>query len=139
MDRYYDLNGREKCVTAIITISDKTFRISRVVIAVRTLYSNHISEMGKLLERLAAYDKEKDPDGKEEKRITEEAEAFSKEKMALYERCIRLLLEKNGYTYDAAWWDENTDEVDRRSFIEKCLMKDRNTAAGEKKKENPGK
>ena len=53
MERYYDLNGREKCVTAVITIGKETFRISRVVIATRVLYSNHIKEMGELLQRLS--------------------------------------------------------------------------------------
>ena len=133
MERYYDLNGREKCVTAVITIGKETFRISRVVIATRVLYSNHIKEMGELLQRLSRLES-KNADTEEARRLTAEAEEFAKRKLELYGKIIRLLLEKNGYTYDAEWWKENTDELDMRSFIEKCLMKDA-PADGNKKKE----
>lgn len=133
MERYYDLNGREKCITAVITIGKETFRISRVVIAARVLYSNHIKEMGELLQRLSRLES-KNADTEEARRLTAEAEEFAKRKLELYGKIIRLLLEKNGYTYDAEWWKENTDELDMRSFIEKCLMKDA-PADGNKKKE----
>ena len=137
MERYFDLNGREKCITAIITIGGQTFRISRVVIAVRVLYSNHIKEMGELLQRLSKLDVE-NADSEEARRLSAEAEEFAKRKIDLYDRIIRLLLEKNGYEYDQAWWRENTDELDMRTFIEKCLTKDA-PDRGDKKKENPGK
>lgn len=131
MEKYYDLNGREKCVTAVITIGNETFSISRVVIAVRTMYSNHIKEMGDLLERLAAM-KTTDPESDEAKAFAKTVQEFGIKKLELYERLIRLLLEKNGYSYDKAWWDENTDETDRRTFIEKCLMKDTDEKAKKK-------
>ncbi len=133
MERYYDLNGREKCITAVITIGEETFRISRVVIAARVLYSNHIKEMGDLLQRLSKLET-RDADTEEARRLTAEADEFARRKLELYGKIIRLLLEKNGYTYDAEWWKENTDELDMRSFIEKCLMKD-TPADGNKKKE----
>lgn len=132
MERYYDLNGREKCITAVITIGEETFRISRVVIAARVLYSNHIKEMGDLLQRLSKLET-RDADTEEARRLTAEAEEFARRKLELYGKIIRLILEKNGYTYDAEWWKENTDELDMRSFIEKCLMKDA-AADGNKKK-----
>ena len=133
-ERYYDLNGREGCITAIITISDRTFRISRVVIAVRTLYSNHIIEMGDMLKKLSEADED---DRETALRLSAEAEEFARKKAGLYEHIITLLLEKNGYEYDKAWWDENTDEADRRLFIERCLMKD--SDGNEKKKDKAGK
>ena len=131
MEKYYDLNGREKCVTAVITIGNETFSISRVVIAVRTMYSNHIKEMGDLLERLATM-KTTGPESDEAKAFAKIVQEFGINKLELYERLIRLLLEKNGYSYDKAWWDENTDETDRRTFIEKCLMKDTDEKAKKK-------
>ena len=135
-ERYFDLNGREDCVTAIISISGMTFRISRVVIAVRTLYSNHLIEMGDMLRKLSALD-ETDKEGAE--RLLAESTDFGKRKRDLYERLIRLLLEKNGYDFDKAWWDENTDEMDRRLFIERCLMKDSEAPSKNKKKDKAGK
>ena len=135
MERYFDISGREKCITAVLEIGGQTFRISRVVIAARVLYSNHIKEMGELLKRLSAAE---DKSGsKDTKKLSEEAEEFARNRLSLYERIIRLLLEKNGYSYDRAWWEENTDELDMRTFIEKCLMKDA-PADGNKKKEKPG-
>ena len=49
MDRIFDLNDRQKCVTAVLKISDKEFRISRVVTGVRVIYSNMLTEMGEQL------------------------------------------------------------------------------------------
>lgn len=135
MERYFDLNGREKCITAVISAGDHSFRISRVVIAVRVLYSNHIKEMGDLLQRLSKLDA-KDADSEEAQRLSAEAEEFAKRKLDLYSKIISLLLEKNGYEYDREWWEENTDELDMRTFIEKCLTKDA-PADGSKKKETP--
>ena len=135
MERYYDLSGREKCVTAVIAVGDQTFRISRVVIAARVLYSNHIKEMGDLLQKLSGLS-EKDSGSEKAKRLSEEADAFAARKLDTYSSIIRLLLEKNGYSYDRIWWEENTDEMDMRTFIESCLMKD-SPAGGDKKKETP--
>lgn len=134
-ERYFDLNGRENCVTAIITVSDREFRISRVVIAARVLYSNHIRKMGELLRRVARLGD--DEDSAEAKALAKEAENFASEKLDAYARIIRLILEKNGYEYSREWWEENTDEMDMRAFIEKCLMKD--SPEADKKKEEAGK
>lgn len=59
------------------------------------------------------------------------AEEYSKKRKAELERCMDLLLVKNGYEYDRPWWQDNTDEYDVRSFVEACLSKDSN---GSKKK-----
>ena len=100
------------------------------IIAVRAMYSNHITEMGAMLKKLSALD---DMDQEQARKLGEEAEDFARRKAALYERLIALLLEKNGYSFDKAWWDENTDEIDRRTFIEKCLLKDSGSKQGKKK------
>ncbi len=135
MERYYDINGREGCTTAVVTVADRTFRISRVVIAARVMYSNMIIRMGEMLRKLSAYDREADTDGTEGMHLEEEATRFAKDRMETIERVLRLLLEKNGEKWDKAWWDENTDEADRRAFIERCLMKDSGNV--DKKKETP--
>lgn len=120
-DVYYDLNGRENCNTAVISIADRQFRIDRVVIGARVIYSNHLKRMGMLLEEVGSSNEN---DEEAMRKLIDKAEAFQQEKMDVYAKVLRLILSKNGYEYDAAWWEENTDEIDQRTFIEKCMMKD---------------
>lgn len=130
MDRIYDLNDRQKCVTAVLKVSDKEFRISRVVTGVRVLYSNMLSEMGEQLKSVG--DLETGTATEEEIKIAiAKAEEYSKKRKADLDSCMDLLLIKNGYEYDRSWWQDNTDEYDVRSFVEACLSKDSN---GSKKK-----
>ena len=128
-ERYYDLNSRENCTAAVIKIADKEFKIDRVVIGARLLYSNHLKRMGKLLKETGDLE-EKDEEAL--KALVQKAEDFQIEKMETYDKILALLLSKNGYSYDKAWWEENTDEIDQRTFIERCMMKDSDT---DKKKE----
>jgi hypothetical protein len=123
MERIYDLNGREKCVTAIIKVSDMEFRISRVVTGVRVEYSNLLVGMGSMMKEVGHFDVSAASDD-EVREMSAKAERFAKGKADTYRRCMRLLLEKNGIPYDPAWWDENADEYDIRNFIEACLSKD---------------
>ena len=109
MEAIYDLNERKGCATAVIRVSDKEFRISRVVTGVRVLYSNMLTEMGAMLREVGSMDP----------------------KLSAMDRCMELLLTRNGYGYDRSWWEDYTDEYDMRSFIEACLSKD---AKGSKKK-----
>jgi len=129
-ERLFDLNDRQKCVTAVIKVSDKEFRISRVVTGVRVTYSNMLTEMGEQLKGVGEIDTEKAT--KEEiQTAIEKADRFEKKRKADLDRCMDLLLTKNGYEYDRQWWQDNTDEYDVRSFIEACLSKE---AKGSKKK-----
>lgn len=121
MQKYYDLNGREKSVKALVKISDKSFEIDRVVIAARVLYSNLLCKMGNYLKE-ASQCNDKTPE--EIEVLTKKIETFQQEKMETYNEVIRLLLEKNGYLFDLIWWEKNTDELDIRAFIETCMIKD---------------
>ena len=123
MDKYIDLNGREKSITAKIKLSDTTFTIDRVVIAVRVLYSNHLKKMGELFKKVGKLDEK---DLKALNTLNKAIEDFNEEKEVVYDKILKLLLEKNGYSYDKAWWQENTEEIDIRNFIEECLNKDSN-------------
>ncbi len=130
-ERLFDLNDRQKCVTAVIRVSDKEFRISRVVTGVRVTYSNMLTEMGEQLKSVGEIDTEKAT--KEEiQAAIEKADQFEKKRKDALDRCMDLLLSKNGYEYDRQWWQDNTDEHDVRSFIEACLSKE---AKGSKKKQ----
>lgn len=130
MDRVYDLNNRQKSVTAVIRVSDKEFRISRVVTGVRVLYSNLLTEMGERLKEIGAVDSAKASE-EELQRLLKSTERFAKEKSDKLDECMELLLTRNGYEYDRQWWERNADEYDIRCFIEACLSKD---ADGSKKK-----
>jgi hypothetical protein len=121
MEKYFDLNGRENTITAKIKVSDTTFKINRVVIAVRVLYSNHLKKMGELIKKVGNLDEK---DSKALNSINESIEEFNSEKEAIYDKILKLLLEKNGYSYDKSWWQENADEMDIRNFIETCSSKD---------------
>jgi hypothetical protein len=124
MDKYIDLNGREKSITAKIKMSDTTFTINRVVIAVRVLYSNHLKKMGDLFKKVGQLD-EKDINALN--KLNNSIDEFNEEKEALYDKILKLLLEKNGYKYNKTWWEENAEETDIRNFIEECLSKDSTT------------
>jgi hypothetical protein len=120
-ERYYDLNGRDDCVTAVIKVADKEFQINRVVMGARVQYSNLLRRMGDLL-RKAANQNPADLDAANE--FIKENQDFFDSKEAVYDDVLTLILTKNGYTYDKAWWQDNTDELDVRSFIDACLSKD---------------
>lgn len=121
MERYFDLNGRENSITAKIKVADKEFKINRVVIAVRVLYSNHLIKMGELFKETGQLDEK---NINELDSLNEKINEFNEDKIQTYEKILTLLLEKNGYRYEKQWWNENTDELDIRSFIDSCLSKD---------------
>lgn len=130
MEAIYDLNERKGCATAVIRVSDKEFRISRVVTGVRVIYSNMLTEMGGILKDVGSIDP-KAASEDELKEALSKADAFKERRLSAMDRCMELLLTRNGYGYDRSWWEDYTDEYDMRSFIEVCLSKD---AKGSKKK-----
>lgn len=123
MERIIDLNGRENCVTAVIKVSDMSFRISRVVTGVRVIYANYLREMGALMSEVGRLDASTAP-AEQIQALTEKANAFSSKAEEVLSQCISLILTRNGYEYDSAWWEMNTDQSDARAFIDACLGKD---------------
>ncbi len=122
MERVFDLNGRDQCVTAKITIADQTFKISRVVTAVRVMYANHLKRMGELLKRTGEVSD--NPDDESIKMLKDDVDEFQSDRETLYDQLLSLILSRNGYEYDKTWWQNNTDDTDVRAFIETCLSKD---------------
>lgn len=120
MEKFIDLANRDNCVTAVITIADKEFRITRVVNAVRVAFSNHIVKMGQMLKMLSS---KIDNEGKL-KKFEQRVDEFAKNKEETYDKLLTWLLEANGYKYDKQWWMEHTTEDEIRLFIESCLNKD---------------
>lgn len=128
-ERIVDLNSRSGCTTAVITLGDKTFRISRVVIAARVKYANYLMEFSHLLDDASRI---KDGDQKAMEALNSKYQEFGELVPDILKSIIRLLLEKNGYEFSEEWWDENADIEDMRNFIDASLSKD--TATVKKKK-----
>lgn len=121
-ERVFDLNGRDGCVTATVKVADRTFKINRVVTAARVLYSNHLKEMGELLRRTGELGE--DPDQDKVRELQEDVDEFQGRREKVYGSILTLLLTKNGYSYEKEWWENETDDLDVRAFIEACLSKD---------------
>ncbi len=120
MEKVFDLSNRDNCVTAVITVGNKEFRIKRIVNAVRVTFSNHLIEMGQMLQLLSKNYSNK----KALKDMEKKADEFAKNKEATYDQLLKWILEANGYKYNKKWWFENTTENEIRLFIETCLNKD---------------
>lgn len=121
-ERIYDLNDRGGCATAVITLSDKTFRINRVVTGARVLYANLLEEMAGMLKDTA--EAEADPTKEKMDEVRRKVDSFVRRKDEAYGRILTLILEANGEAYDKDWWLSHADEPDIRRFIEACLSKD---------------
>lgn len=89
-----------------------------------------LTEMGAMLREVGSLDPKAATED-ELKEALSKADAFKERRLSAMDRCMELLLTRNGYGYDRSWWEGYTDEYDMRSFIEACLSKD---AKGSKKK-----
>lgn len=131
--------------TVTIEVAGVSFQITRVVIGARKLFGELMQDMGKYLELTGKLEEKfshigEDPENRkaldeEIKQVSKEIEEFSEDKLNRYMEIIRILLEKNGYTFDRDWWIENCEQADLQFFINEAMNKD---VDGSKKK-NPGK
>lgn len=129
-EKLFDLNSRREATVAVVTLGDKTFRIARVVIAARVMYSNYLSTLASLLHDAQELNKgAMSAEELEEKYRDKVSNACS-----TLQEIVALILKSNGYEYDAAWWDNNSDIEDLRNFIDSCMSKD-NREVKDKKKE----
>lgn len=126
-DRRIDLDGKPRAVVEL-QLGGRTFRISRVVTGVRRLYGELLKEAGEALEKVAALG---GTEGAELERVAAEIEDLAVRKERTLAQILELLLTRNGYEYDGAWWEANADESDIKWFIVEALNKD--APADEKK------
>lgn len=119
-----------------LSISGATYRVRRVVNAVRRIYGQYLERAGKEIENLGALQRRLD-DGKATQEdvaaATDRVTEVVLEREEAVMQCIQLILEKNGYEYDRDWWDENTDQYDRQHFVVSALNKDVKPGGGKKK------
>ncbi len=130
-----DLSEKPR-VAIELRLGDAVFRIARVVVAVRHIYGEFLKEGGALMEKVvrvqeledafsgANTDEENQRITHEIEMISEEIEHFAGQKTDQLLSCVELLLTKNGYEFDRAWWIENGDEMDFQGLIVECLVKD---------------
>ncbi len=127
-EKLVDLNSRKDSTTAVVTLGDKTFRISRVVIAARVLYSNYLITIRDFFDGYSKVKNEED-----ERRLMESYSSIAEKTNDRLLEIIELILVKNGYSFDKAWWEDNADIVDLRGFIDACISKDASSAGVKKK------
>lgn len=128
-EKIFDLNARRDQTAALIKLQDREFRITRVVIAARVLYSNYLSEVSSFF---------RDVKSLNEKEMTaQELEAkyndFSQSVPERLSRIIEIILTSNGYEFDRLWWENNADTADMRDFIDLCMTKDAAEGSAKKK------
>lgn len=132
-----DLSEKPR-VAVDLRLGDATFRITRVVVAVRHIYGEFLKEGGALMGKVArvqeleeSFSEASGEDATREiEEISKEIEHYSAQKIDLLLTCIEYLLIRNGYEFDREWWIQNGDEMDYQGFIVECVMKD---SAGKKK------
>lgn len=124
------LADRERPIVTV-QVADKEFVIRRVVTGVFRRYGQFAQDSGEAITQLADLQKQMDaPDADLEslqpriQEMTSVAEHVASNREAMEQECIRLILEKNGYSFDWDWWIDNTDTTDRQAFIVECLNKD---------------
>ncbi len=138
--RTVSIDTKERPVISL-EVAGQPFEIKRVVTGVRQRWGEFLQLQGRALEEVAKLQEKVDAAGGDMDQVREDivaAQEYSNkiaEKRTETEReCIQLILEKNGYDFDWSWWFDETDSVDRQSFIIEALNKDANTGGGGKKK-----
>ena len=129
MERVFDLDAGR--TVAAVRLSGCEFRIARVVIAARVLYSNHLRTISSLLKDAGALEAGGMDAGELERRYSEYAERTPDVLLEV----VRAILEPNGIAYDDAWWRTHADVADLRGFIDACMSKDADDRGKDKKKD----
>ena len=123
-----DLDKAKGRATVEIRLAGETFRVTRVVTGVRQLYADYTTETIRALDRADTLHRGDDEsDEAYEARVldvTREITEITDRNRETFFRMLGLILSRNDHELDRQWWDENTDEGDRRRFLDACLSKD---------------
>lgn len=120
-------------------MGDKQFKISRLTLQISKLYGEYCILCGEYAKKVNATkllaEGSEDLGGLE--KLSEEMQAlvegFAIEKAEYITKMLSLILEKNGYKYNAKWWEENARYQDMEQFIFYALKKDEDDIAPKKK------
>lgn len=114
--------------TLEIRLAGARFRITRVVTGVRQLYADYtrrtIEAVDKANSLIQGSDEADEAFEKRVRQVTEEINEYVEGNREIFFSMVELILSRNGHELDREWWDENTDELDRRMFLDTCLSKD---------------
>lgn len=138
-----NLDDQSKAVD--IVIGGKTFTISRLTMQLTKLYGEYMIFCGeyakKMSEIVKASGEEKDVTALEKiaKNQGEIIEAYARGKAERIQQMLTIVLEKNGYTFEQEWWEENARYQDMEQFIFQALKKDDDASPKKKAVEVTGK
>lgn len=145
-ERVVNLDNAPRPVVTL-QVAGESFTIRRVVTGVRQLWAAFVKETTGLLEDVDAYNKArreqagKKADIEAEARLDKKLSELAARMDGLNDpqrllSILELLLVKNGYPFDPAWWIDNAGPEDYKDFVIAALGKDtdgskKNTGAGE--------
>lgn len=122
------VNLDDKQNSVEITLGGELWTIERVVMRLREMYGEYVTDAGKYLTRIQEME--------DVEEINKLAEIYAHEKADKLDAMMEKLLTKNGYRYDKDWWADNVGDYHAmESFIVACLNKDSDEDG--KKKEGP--
>lgn len=118
-ERIFDLESRREAAVAVIRLGGMEFRIVRVVIAARVMYSNYLSRVAALFSDISAAE-----GGKvDAKALMDRYGDFAQKAPDILLEIIQAILETNGIAFDRTWWENHSDVEDMRNFIDACMSK----------------
>lgn len=121
-----NLDDQNKSVD--IVMGGKTFTISRLTIQLTKLYGEYMIFCGEYAKKMAAISTSAHKEGANIEEIAVEQgliiEEYAHKKAENIQRMLRIILEKNGYEFDQAWWEDNARYQDMEAFIFTALKKD---------------
>jgi len=124
--------------TVEIIMADKPFKISRITMEIRTIYGKYLQFYGEYLVKIAKIQEAPDTlDASEYEKLAEHTqktvEGFAIGKAEFINKMMTLILKHNGYEFDFAWWEANSDYSHMEQFIVQALKKDEPEVKSKKK------
>jgi hypothetical protein len=121
-----------------LTVCGKTFTIKRITIGARNLYNEYQTSAAKnkeAIDKLKAEmaDMTLDEFRARNEEITKDAEEMAEEMLCQLYGVLQRILEKNGYEFSRAWWEDNADLDDIGLFIYNAIKKDDKQESSKKK------
>jgi hypothetical protein len=112
-----------------VIMADKPFKISRITMQIRTIYGQYLQFCGEYLVKIAKIQEAPDTlEASEYEKLAEETQKtvtdFAIGKAEFINKMMGLILKHNGYEFDFAWWEANSDYSHMEQFIVQALKKD---------------
>ena len=126
-----------------IKLGGKSFIISRLTMRLTELYGEYLIFCGEYAKKVNATKLLSDESSvdlpgleKLDADMQKLIEDFSIGKAERIQQMLKIVLEKNGYEFDMAWWEDNSVYQDMEQFIFQALKKDEDAAPKKKQAES---